>query len=99
MNPETPQDPSQYEPGDVFQINENYDPNGAGWIGAFIVATEIKTWGIQGYVHLIINQKKGGHAHNRLKWDQIDFIGKARLLPEYIADRTTKGDTQENINR
>lgn len=37
-----------YSVGDVFQINEAHGRN--GWIGAFVMATEIKTWGIQGFV-------------------------------------------------
>ena len=71
-------------PGDVFQINENHGRK--GWIGAFVMATEIKLWGIQGFVPHIETHDEQRQAFIRLKWEEIDYIGHAKLVPENIAD-------------
>lgn len=65
--------------GQVFQINEKHGRE--GWIGAFVLATEIKDWGIQGFVHLITTHDKSARAYIRLKWEEIDFIGNAKMIP------------------
>lgn len=65
--------------GDVFQINELHGRN--EWIGAFVLATEIKSWGIQGFVHSIQTHNEAGQAYIRLNWDEIDFIGRSVLQP------------------
>lgn len=65
--------------GDVFQINENHGR--AGWIGAFVLATEIKSWGIQGFVSHIVSHNEQGHAYIRLKWEEIDRIGHSDFMP------------------
>lgn len=66
------------EPGDVFQINEKHGRK--GWIGAFVLATEIKPWGIQGFVHHIETHDQSGQAFIRVPFDQLDYIGKAPLM-------------------
>ena len=68
-----------YVTGDVFQINENHGRN--GWIGAFIMATEIKPWGIQGFVSHIEMHDRQSRAYIRLKWDELDYVGHAPLVP------------------
>lgn len=68
-----------YSAGDVFQINETYGRN--GWIGAFVLADEIKDFGIQGYVHVIDSHDSYSQAFIRLNWDHIDYIGKAAIVP------------------
>ena len=71
----------QHEPGDVFQITPSYSQ--AGWVGAFFVASEIKPWGVQGYVHMIIDvEAPGSQAYNRIKWEHLQYIGKAKLIAE-----------------
>lgn len=67
----------KYEVGDVFQIIDDRP----GWIGAFIMATDIKSWGIQGFVHQIDTHKKSSRAFTRLEWNQIEYIGRAVLVP------------------
>jgi hypothetical protein len=52
--------PTPHRPGDVFQINETHGR--AGWIGAFVLATEIKSWGIQGFVHVVEKHEESGRA-------------------------------------
>lgn len=71
---------SLYRVGDVFQITEMYGHS--GWIGAFVLATEIKTWGIQGFVSHIVTHDQQTRAYIRLKWDEIELVGHAVLVPE-----------------
>lgn len=69
----------QYQIGDVFQINERHGR--AGWVGAFLMATEIKSWGVMGYVHMIETHEEFGRAYIRLKFEELDHIGRAALIP------------------
>ena len=66
--------------GDVFQINER--EGRAGWIGAFVLATDIYLWGIQGFVVCIKTHDVQEHAYIRLEWKCVDYIGHAALLPK-----------------
>lgn len=66
--------------GDVFQITEAHGRQ--GWIGAFVLATEIKTWGIQGFVVHVQTHDEQSKAYIRLKWEEIEYIGHAVLIPE-----------------
>ena len=59
----------------VVQINEN---GPEGWIGCFVQVSEIKTWGIQGWVEI----PKGGSAYIRLKSKEFDYIGEALLTKQ-----------------
>ena len=70
----------RYNPGSVFQINGKHGRN--GWIGAFVLATEIKSWGIQGFVHHIKTHEEKAEVWIRLKWDEIEYIGEAVLIPD-----------------
>jgi hypothetical protein len=70
----------EHKAGDVFQINERHGR--AGWIGALVVATEIKAFGIQGFVHSVDSHESYSRAYIRLPWDQLEFIGQAVLVPE-----------------
>jgi hypothetical protein len=65
--------------GDVFQINERHGR--AGWIGAFLLATEIKSWGVMGFVSTIETHDQQRRAYIRLKWDELDYIGHTNLRP------------------
>ena len=71
---------TKYKPGDVFQINEKHGR--AGWIGAFVMATKVKGWGLQGFVSHVESHDKQARAYIRLKWDEVDYIGHAPLIPE-----------------
>ena len=70
--------PQCYRVGDVFQINEKHGRQ--GWIGAFVMATEIKSWGIQGFVSHIVSHDEQRRAYIRLKYDELDYIGHAQLI-------------------
>ena len=67
-----------YAAGDVFQINEKHGRK--GWIGAFVMATEIKSWGIQGFVSHVETHDQQNKAYIRLKWDELDYVGHAPLV-------------------
>jgi hypothetical protein len=69
----------EHQIGDVFQITEAHGRK--GWIGAFVMATEIKSWGIQGFVPRIETHDEQRQAYIRLKWEEIEFIGHAPLVP------------------
>ena len=69
-----------YKPGDVFQIVPEHGRN--GWIGAFVMATEIRTWGIIGFIHCLETSDKHSQAYIRLAWDDIEFVGHAPLILE-----------------
>jgi len=54
----------------VVQLNEHAQE---GWIGCFLQVSEVKSWGVQGWVQI----PKGGSAYLRPTWEQIDYIGEA----------------------
>ena|ERR1700760_2643000 len=66
--------------GDVYQINEKHGR--AGWVGAFVLAIDIRSWGVLGFVHLIKTHEQNESAFIRLEWNHIDYVGKAALVPE-----------------
>lgn len=74
---------TKYQPGDVFQVNEKHGRQ--GWVGAFILATEIKSLGIKGVVACIESNDQQNRVHIRLKWEEIDYVGMAPLLPKEVA--------------
>jgi hypothetical protein len=43
------------------------------WAGCLIVVSEIKSWGIQGYVQMPLQ----GQAYIRLKFEEIEKVGEA----------------------
>ncbi len=58
----------------VVQINEKGQ---AGWVGCFVQVSEVKSWGIQGWVQIPMQE---GQAYIRVPWDQMDYIGEAALM-------------------
>lgn len=54
----------------VVQVNEKGNQD---WIGCLVQVSEVKLWGIQGWVQI----PKSGQAYIRLKWEEIDYIGQA----------------------
>ncbi len=61
--------------GDVVQLNEHVAYK--FYKGAFMVVTELKTWGAQGDIHALDR----GAAFYRATWEEMEFIGHAALLP------------------
>lgn len=70
---------NDFNPGDVFQINESHGR--AGWMGAFVLSTEIKTCGVVGFVACVENHDEQKQAYVRLPWDEVDYVGRALLIP------------------
>lgn len=59
----------------VVQLNEKAQE---GWVGCFLQVSEVKNWGVQGWVQIPM----GGSAYLRPTWDQIDYIGQAVLIKQ-----------------
>ena len=62
--------------GSIVQV----DPNCSNKVfaGCFVVVTEVKPFGIQGYVQMTGKEDSiGGAAYIRLKWDDIEPCGDA----------------------
>ena len=68
-------------PGDVVQINDTFGEDRQGWIGAFVLVTEVREWGVIGFVHVIERHTEHGRAFIRIKWGAMDYIGQAILVP------------------
>ncbi len=77
--------------GDVYQINEKHGR--AGWVGAFVLATEIRSWGIQGFVHMIKTHDAQASAWIRLEWNHIDYVGRAVLIPSNLEEGFMEEDS------
>ena len=68
------------EEGDVVQI----DPSSDEVFGAcFMIVTEVKQWGAQGYIQIPGKGEDGGRAYYRCEWKNMTFIGKAAWIWEY----------------
>lgn len=57
----------------IVQVNEKGQE---GWIGCLVQVSEIKEWGVQGWVQI----PASGQAYIRLKWDEVDYIGQAVMI-------------------
>jgi len=96
----------RYEKGDVFQIvRTTEDGERQGWLGSFVMATEIKDFGIIGFVHHIESHEESSAAPTRLEWRNIAYVGKARLIPKLELeaydeqpDRTSDGGVDQVKN-
>jgi len=61
--------------GSIIQANEN-----AGmWVGTVLIVDEVKSWGVQAFVHVPMN----GDAYIRLQPEQYEVLsgGEAALMP------------------
>lgn len=76
----TPREVGVYRPGDVFQINEAHGRG--GWVGAFVMVDTVKPWGLQAFMHLAEDHETASRAYIRLEWQEVDYIGRAVLIPE-----------------
>ncbi len=75
------------EVGDIYQI----DPATDDCFGAcLLIVTEVKSWGVQGYVQIPGRDGTGGQAYVRKKWQDIYLVGMAEWI------RGTADDIQEH---
>jgi hypothetical protein len=56
------------EVNDIVQIVPEHK-----WAGSFAIVTEVKKWGVQGYVPIPME----GQAYIRLKFKDIEKVGRA----------------------
>lgn len=65
---------------DVVQIDPNTTANPM-FAGCFMVITELKSWGAQGYVQALGNNgEPGGQAYYLAKWEEMHYIGTAEFV-------------------
>lgn len=72
-------------PGDVVQISPEMEDHLFG--GCFMVITETKSWGAQGFI--AIPQNKGrlpAEAYYRVKWEDMEYVGGATWIPKPYDD-------------
>lgn len=66
---------SELRRGSIIQANENANE----WCGTVLVVDEVKTWGVQAFVHIPMQ----GDAYIRLTNEQFDDLHtKAVLMPK-----------------
>lgn len=67
--------------GDIVQINPEH-PN---FPGQLLVVTEPKSWGCQGRLYMDLEIpccRFEGKSYLRLKWEQIEYVGKCEWIYE-----------------
>lgn len=72
---------SEYKVGDIFQ----FSPQRENLPAQFIVATEIRSWGVQGYILLEFPDegvlvRYNGRAFIRAKYEEIEKVGSVAWL-------------------
>ena len=68
------------QPGDLVQLNPETVGNKM-FTSSIMVVTELKTWGVQGYVQALgENGEPGGQAYYRAKWDEFELVGHAEWI-------------------
>lgn len=73
-------EPPFIEVGDVVQI----DPQSDDMFGAcFMIVSEVKTWGAQGYIQVPGKGEEGGRAYYRCNFENMMFVGKSIWVWEY----------------
>lgn len=60
----------------IVQMDPDLTRNQA-FAGCLLVITEIKSWGVQGYVQALGESRsdRGGQAYYRAKWDEFEPTG------------------------
>ena len=77
--------------GSVVQITPHGKHGGFG--GQFLVVSEMKDWGVMGYVqcfHETDLRQMGGQAYYRIAFEDIAYIGQT----EWIVDGTLDGESE-----
>jgi len=66
----------ELKPHDVVQLSP--DVGNPNFAGCFMIVTEPKKFGAQGYVQVL--GPDGGRAYYRAKWEEMEFIGVAAFV-------------------
>lgn len=64
--------------GDVFQVSP--ETENQMFAGCLIIVSEVKQFGIQGYVTIPSDQPS--HAYARVAWKDLAFVGQAMWVVE-----------------
>jgi hypothetical protein len=70
------------EPGDIVQITNSEHK----WFPCLIIVSEIKSFGIQGYITVPKNDGSGGNAYTRLNNREFEKVGRALLVASHGTD-------------
>lgn len=66
--------------GSVVQLSP--DVENPMFAACMLTVTEIKPWGVQGFVQALGEDgKPGGQAYYRAKWEDIEYVGQAQWVP------------------
>lgn len=72
--------PQDLKEGSVVQLNPETCKNQM-FAGCFMVVTESKTFGAQGYVTALgENGNPGGQAYYRATWEEMEVVGQAEWV-------------------
>lgn len=84
------QGPQYVGRGMVVQLDPNTTTN--KMFGAcMMIVTEVKDWGIQGYVQSLgANREMGGQAYYRAAWETFAHVGYAEWIVSYEDEETTE---------
>ncbi len=63
----------------VVQVNEKGQD---GWIGCLIIVSEVKNWGVKGYVQIPDERI----IPIRLRWEEIEYVGESVLIKKTETD-------------
>ena len=67
--------------GSVVQLNEH--ASSECMVGCLMIVTEVGAWGVQGFVSVMQSMDKPApRAYFRPKWDAIEYVGTAVLMPD-----------------
>lgn len=73
--------PMDLQVGDVVQISP--DLESCFFRGCFLMVTEPKSWGCQGFVSIPESRDKmPGQAFFRCKWEDMEYVGQAAWAPD-----------------
>jgi hypothetical protein len=62
--------------GDIVQITNDKH----SWYPCLIIVSEVKSWGIQGYITIPANNNACGNAYIRLESKDFEIVGYANIL-------------------
>ena len=65
-------------PGDVVQITDER----RGLVGAFLLVDEVRSWGVQGFVHHVESFEEARQIWLRLEFGKFERVGRAALAAE-----------------
>lgn len=73
--------PSELRVGDVVQISPDLDND--FFPGCFMLVTELKSWGAQGFVSIPQSRTEPpGRAYARVGWADMELVGRAAWIPQ-----------------